>query len=347
MTFLRPFCLGSVSSLGLRNFSTGGGILAYLGKGAKQWKVDKQLEWYVRRMKCRSWRSQERSNSWVSGVYRRKAQRTTREKRERIAAKADDAEVPEYLWLEHMMDDSPFYWSNEQEQAVTSMIAWFRKRMLRWWKNKVRTSFEKYLEEKYPQLKNDSEMEIGFVELTPSETGLYGWKGGWIGRQAYKRWWTRRLSICGKDWAAGGDAIMRAAKTTWWNWDDGSRHWRWPGEYQDRIRDGIPVHFKHVLKPYRVAQGDERDPVLKDQLILKLQKARDRQYIAPEKVILLTSFFGVKKGEDNVRPVYDGLASGLNKSMWMPRLLCRLFKHTLDKWRRESTCATWASGKCF
>jgi hypothetical protein len=135
-----------------------------------------------------------------------------REKRERIAAKADDAEVPEYLWLEHMMDDGPFNWSNEQEQAVMSMIAWFRKRMLRWWKNKVRTSFEKYLEEKYPQLKNDSEMEIGLVELTPGETGRYGWKGGWIGRQAYKRWWTRRLSICGKDWAAGGDAIMSRAR---------------------------------------------------------------------------------------------------------------------------------------
>jgi hypothetical protein len=75
------------------------------------------------------------------------------------------------------------------------------------------------------------------------------------------------------------------------------------------------------MKPYRVPQGDEKDPVMKKQLIEKLQKARDRRYIAPGKVISLTAFFGVKKGEDDVRPVYDGSVSGLNDCIWMPRFV--------------------------
>jgi hypothetical protein len=66
--------------------------------------------------------------------------------------------------------------------------------------------------------------------------------------------------------------------------------------------------------------GDEKDPVTKAQLVTKLQKARDRRYIAAGQVDLLTAFFAVKKGDD-VRPVYDGSVSGLNKSIWMPRFV--------------------------
>ena len=68
-----------------------------------------------------------------------------------------------------------------------------------------------------------------------------------------------------------------------------------------------------------MAQGDEKDPVMKAQLIEKLQKARDRRYIGPGVVTSLTSFFGVGKSEPDVRPVYDGSVSGLNESIWMPR----------------------------
>lgn len=131
------------------------------------------------------------------------------------------------------------------------------------------------------------------------------------------------MSICSRDLLPGMDAIARASKATWWNWDDGSRpfHWRWPAEYRDRIRDGIPVFFQHQFNHYRVPQKDEKDPALKAQLTQKLQKARDRRYIAPGKVLSLTSFFGVKKGENDVRPVYDGSVSGLNDAIWMPRFV--------------------------
>jgi hypothetical protein len=61
------------------------------------------------------------------------------------------------------------------------------------------------------------------------------------------------------------------------------------------LHDGLPVYFQHKMKPYRVPQKDEKDPVMKAQLIEKLNKARDRRYIAPGKVDSLTSFFGVKE----------------------------------------------------
>jgi hypothetical protein len=75
------------------------------------------------------------------------------------------------------------------------------------------------------------------------------------------------------------------------------------------------------MKQHRVPQGDEKDAVMKKQLIEKIQKARDRRYIGPGKVVSLTAFFGVKKGDDDVRPVYDGSISGLNDCIWMPRFV--------------------------
>ena len=57
---------------------------------------------------------------------------------------------------------------------------------------------------------------------------------------------------------------------------------------------------------------------MKAQLIEKLDKARSRRYISPGHVHSLTAFFGVKKSETDVRPIYDGSISGLNESIWMP-----------------------------
>jgi hypothetical protein len=121
----------------------------------------------------------------------------------------------------------------------------------------------------------------------------------------------------------GRDVVVRTSRASWWAWEDGSRpiHWRWPLEYQVVIRDGLPVHFLQEMKPYRIPQSDEKDAGMKAQLVQKLQKARDRRYIAPGRVLSLTAFFGVKKGEDDVRPVYDGSISGLNDCIWMPRFV--------------------------
>jgi hypothetical protein len=127
----------------------------------------------------------------------------------------------------------------------------------------------------------------------------------------------------GHELMVGGDAVARLAASTWWNWEDRSRpiHWRWPEEYCSIICDGLPIYFLQTMLPYRVPQGDKKDPVTKAQLVTKLQKACDRRYIAAGPVDSLTAFFAVKKGDDDVCPVYDSSVSGLNDSIWMPRFV--------------------------
>ena len=79
------------------------------------------------------------------------------------------------------------------------------------------------------------------------------------------------------------------------------------------------MHFLHKVRPYRVAQSDERDPLLKSQLVAKLQKAWDHHYIGPGRVTVLTAFFVVKKSDTDVGHVYDRSVSGFNEGIWMPR----------------------------
>lgn len=123
-----------------------------------------------------------------------------------------------------------------------------------------------------------------------------------------------------KDRTAAREALERAAKASWWEWDAGSRpfHWRWPQEYRKRIRDGVPVFFQSQPPLYRRAQKPERNPRLKELILKKLNKVRHRGYITPDVVVALTAFFAVPKGEDDIRMVYDGSVSGLNDAIWVP-----------------------------
>jgi hypothetical protein len=84
------------------------------------------------------------------------------------------------------------------------------------------------------------------------------------------------MLTCPEDLMAGMDAIGRAFQSTWWEWDDGSRpfHSRWPKDYQERIRDGLKVHFRTEAPRYVVPQRDVRDPKTKKKVIDKLQKVR-------------------------------------------------------------------------
>jgi hypothetical protein len=85
------------------------------------------------------------------------------------------------------------------------------------------------------------------------------------------------------------------------------------------IRDGLPVHFIQMPPRYQTAQRDIKDPNIKAQVVEKLQKVRDRRYIAPEPVTSLTMFFKVLKGLFDIRMVYDGSGSGLNDCIWVPQ----------------------------
>jgi hypothetical protein len=50
----------------------------------------------------------------------------------------------------------------------------------------------------------------------------------------------------------------------------------------------------------------------------KLANVREKGYITAGTVKWLTSLFGIPKGDNDIRLVYDGTKSGLNKAVWAP-----------------------------
>eukprot|EP00978_Attheya_sp_CCMP212_P027571 scaffold92630_cov49-Attheya_sp.AAC.1 len=125
--------------------------------------------------------------------------------------------------------------------------------MLKWWKRKVTSSLFSWAKEKNPYL--DNILQWNHVAPNSKE---FTWKDGrkkekyeWCsgGKQKWFDWIRCLKNTCPKDLDARGDAVARAADSSWWEWLDGSRlfHWRWPAKYVETIRDGLPVYF--VRKP--------------------------------------------------------------------------------------------------
>lgn len=142
--------------------------------------------------------------------------------------------------------------------------------------------------------------------------------------RSYRSWRlgveARGMTVSEKSRDAARDAIGRYANSDFWNWSKGSRpfFWEWPEEFQERMRDGIKLWFREHLEPYTRAQ---KAPLTRDEwekVRVKLNSIRDRGYVESGVVESLTNFFNVPKGEDDIRMVYDGTASGLNASLWAP-----------------------------
>jgi hypothetical protein len=73
-----------------------------------------------------------------------------------------------------------------------------------------------------------------------------------------------------------------------------------------------------VSPSYRKHQRAERKPTLKDWVKDKLDKVLKRRYFEVGLVKSLTTFFGVPKGEEDMRVVYDGSLPGFNAALWCP-----------------------------
>jgi hypothetical protein len=126
--------------------------------------------------------------------------------------------------------------------------------MLRFWKKRLLTLFIEWLKNKHKLIRKiDKEYQRClekrkgrwvFVELGETATSEEKSK---VGLAGYRNWRKARVTAGTRYLEAGSEAIERASRASWWNWEDGSRpfHWRWPEEYQERIRDGIEVHFQH------------------------------------------------------------------------------------------------------
>jgi hypothetical protein len=76
----------------------------------------------------------------------------SREGRERKATKADDAEVPEYLWHEHVFEDCGRSWMDSQKKVLPRAAKVLQKGMLKHWKQRVLTSYLTWLNKKHNTL---------------------------------------------------------------------------------------------------------------------------------------------------------------------------------------------------
>jgi hypothetical protein len=75
-----------------------------------------------------------------------------REKRERKATEADDADVPEYLWEEHLLNDCPTPWILQERTRLRGAIRLLRARMLKWWEQRVTRSFLEWMKTEHAGL---------------------------------------------------------------------------------------------------------------------------------------------------------------------------------------------------
>ena len=70
--------------------------------------------------------------------------------------------------------------------------------------------------------------------------------------------WEKKLSMDGlvvtpETCEAASDCLRRASQASWWGWDGGSRpfFWRWPEDYQEKVRNGIKVWQTAHLEPWK------------------------------------------------------------------------------------------------
>jgi hypothetical protein len=201
------------------------------------------------------------------------------------AAKIDDAAVPVFLWNDRLVATYPdqSFIKTLSTTRVHQSLDVIRLFLLRIWKQKVRKSLIRYLQVEH---KGDS----ASVEYT-------------------------------KDIEAGRDCINYVGKCSWWEWLGGSRlfFWRWPPEFKEYARDGIPVCWLPNKQPKsKRPQPPVHDKDINKLMTAKLQKVRKRGYVRQGFVKSLIRYFAVPKGNTDIRMVYDGTASGFNDSVFVP-----------------------------
>jgi hypothetical protein len=123
-----------------------------------------------------------------------------------------------------------------------------------------------------------------------------------------------------RDLEAGRECLWRASEADWWDWRMGSRlfFWRWPADHHQAARGGYKPYFDGPSPRFLKPQPHEANKQTRKQVRAKLETVRARKYIAKGKVMSLTSYFSVPKGESDVRMVYDATRSNQNASLWAP-----------------------------
>ena len=146
-----------------------------------------------------------------------------------------------------------------------------------------------------------------------------------------------KLTSLGIDQHAICHIIWHATNTSWFEYLAGSRlaYFRFPKRYRKEARDGVPIYFESTVPLSKSPQKPFRDQSVKARVRAKIEKALHRRYMINSGITLraFIKYFGVPKGEFDIRVVYDGTASGLNDAIWVPSF-----------WLPTSDCVTRSLG---
>jgi hypothetical protein len=205
------------------------------------------------------------------------------------AVKADDAEVPVYLWDRRIVGDNP----SERKQKALTGLRLFGLRLFR------RGLFKDCIDR--------LERKFGRAwRLLPLRTP------------------SGKLTPVAKEKEALRHILWHATEATWFEYLRGSRihHFRFPFRYQRMARDGVPIFFETPGPSKMQRQPEFTDQTVKERVRPKIEKVINRRYLARVssglKLKSLIKYFAVPKGLDDIRIVYDGTASGLNDDVWAP-----------------------------
>jgi hypothetical protein len=162
------------------------------------------------------------------------------------AVKADDAEVPVYLWNMRSLGEDP------EEKKLTA-LAGFRKFGLRlFWRGLFKDCIAR-LKDKFGVAWN--------LMLLRTESG--------------------RLSRVGKEKEAMRHLLWHATEASWFEYNRGSQvyHFRFPLRYQKMAGDGVPVFFEKPGPSIMQPQPVFTDPDVLERVKPKIEKVIKRRYM--------------------------------------------------------------------
>jgi hypothetical protein len=113
-------------------------------------------------------------------------------------------------------------WRNNQER-FRKACSILKSRMVRWWKRAVTRSLSNWIDSRHPHIRRqfDDSEPIVQLETQMLQRVKYAWRDG--GRPMYAKWYTIRMSDSCLDLVPGSDDVARAANSTWYEWEEGSR----------------------------------------------------------------------------------------------------------------------------
>jgi len=263
--------------------------------------------------------------------------------------KADNASVPDHLWLraffvgyeacaarhrEALTSPSGFVGAlgkTEPPAGWRGAIPGFRLLALRYWRARTTQGYTAWRKANVPLPPSGGGKMVQYRWQAPTRP-VYDWTNR--GKKLYQaEWRTLRSHPEGRATVeAGYDAIHRCANATWFEWPKGSAplFWNWGKEYQRAVRDGQP-HFMigSLDKPFMRKQAKAKDSLKHELMRAKVVEVRQRGYIKPGNVTSGTHYFCVDKGTSDIRMVYNGTSCGLNACLHAPHYGLLSVKHTL------------------